>query len=132
MNRNRAPDLFCIAESDFASEMILFTFKEVNDHFISRETKTVRNHTIFLSLSKGKISNLPARCGFVILHARYIPPIWFHGNTTLTKSIYPCPSYEVLTNFNNIKSMCQSISNGTESPEFLSVLRNSDQSAMVF
>ena len=80
--------------------MILFTFKEVNDHFISRETITVMNHKIFLSLSKGKISNLPARCGFVILHARYIPPIWFHGNTTLTKSIYPCPSYEVLTSFN--------------------------------
>ena len=37
--------------------------------------------TEFLSLSG--ISNPSVRCGFVILQARFIPPLWFHGNTEL-------------------------------------------------
>ena len=53
--------------------------------------------TEFLSLSG--ISTPSIRCGFVILQARFIPPLWFHGNTELHQKIHFPFSYKLKTHF---------------------------------
>ena len=79
LNRNRGPDPFWVAESDFESEMILFTLEEEEKKWWFYFSRDQNIETEFLSLSG--ISNPSVRCGFVILQARFIPPLWFHGNT---------------------------------------------------
>ena len=52
LNRNRGPDPFWVAESDFESEMILFTLEEEENFFFFYFSRDQNIKTEFLSLSE--------------------------------------------------------------------------------